>query len=157
MTTPLPDIDPALPAIDPAAMTEFNRLLIGQFRACRGRLSGQLADAPVLLLTTVGAKSGRAHTTPLGFSRDGRRYVVAASKAGAPANPDWYRNLLANAAATVETGTETFTAHSTIANGEERIRLFGLLAAQWPMQLDYQQKATRQIPVVILERLSVSR
>jgi deazaflavin-dependent oxidoreductase (nitroreductase family) len=153
MTTPLPDIDPALPATDPAAMNEFNRLLIDQFRACRGRLTGQLAGAPVLLLTTVGAKSGQAHTTPLGFVRDGRRYIVAASKAGALTNPDWCCNLFANPAATVETGTETFTAHSTIANGEERIRLFKLLAAQWPMQLGYQQKTTRRIPVVILERL----
>jgi deazaflavin-dependent oxidoreductase (nitroreductase family) len=153
MTTRLPDIDPALPATDPAAMNAFNRLLIDQFRASRGMLTGQLAGAPILLLTTTGAKTGRRHTTPLGYLRDGQRHVVAASRAGAPANPHWYANLLANPAASVETGIETFDARATIAEGAERSRLFGQLAAQWPMQLDYQQKTTRQIPVVILERL----
>jgi deazaflavin-dependent oxidoreductase (nitroreductase family) len=152
MPARLPDIDPALPATDPAAMNAFNRLLIDQFRACQGALTGQLAGAPILLLTTTGARTGRRHTTPLGYVRDGQRHVVAASKAGAPANPDWYVNLLASPAASVETGTETFAARAAIAEGAERSRLFGLLAAQWPMQLGYQQKTTRQIPVVILER-----
>jgi deazaflavin-dependent oxidoreductase (nitroreductase family) len=149
MNTPLPDIDPSLPATDPAAMKEFNQLLIDEFRA-RG---GQLAGAPVLLLNTVGAKSGRARTTPLGYIRDEERYVVAASKAGAPTNPDWYYNLVASPAATVEIGTGTFDVCSRVAEGEERRRLFGQLAAQWPMQAGYQQKTLRQIPVVILERL----
>jgi deazaflavin-dependent oxidoreductase (nitroreductase family) len=153
MTTPLPDIDPSLPATDPAAMKEFNQLLIDEFRARGGRLSGQLAGAPVLLLTTVGAKSGRARTTPLGYIRDEGRYVVAASKAGAPTNPDWYCNLVASPTATVEIGTGTFDVRSTVAEGEERRRLFGQLASQWPMQAGYQQKTTRQIPVVVLERL----
>jgi deazaflavin-dependent oxidoreductase (nitroreductase family) len=153
MTTPLPDIDPSLPATDPAAMKEFNQLLIAEFRARGGRLSGQLAGAPVLLLNTVGAKTGRVRTTPLGYIRDAGRYVVAASKAGAPTNPDWYHNLLASPAAAVETGTGTLEVRSTVAEGEERSRLFGQLAAQWPMQADYQKKTTRQIPVLILEPL----
>jgi deazaflavin-dependent oxidoreductase (nitroreductase family) len=109
MTTRLPDIDPALPATDPAAMNAFNRLLIDQFRACQGTLIGQLAGAPILLLTTTGARTGRRHATPLGYVHDGKRHIVAASKAGAPANPDWYANLLANPAARVETGTEPST------------------------------------------------
>jgi len=153
MNTSLPDIDPSLPATDPAAMNKFNQLLIDQFRARGGKLSGQLAGAPVLLLNTVGAKTGRARTTPLGYIRDEGRYVVAASKAGAPANPDWYYNLAACPAATVEIGTGTFDVRSRVAQGEERSRLFRLLAVQWPMQVGYQQKTTRQIPIVVLERL----
>jgi deazaflavin-dependent oxidoreductase (nitroreductase family) len=152
LDTPLPDIDPALPVTDPAAMKEFNQLLIDQFRARGGRLTGQLAGAPLLLLNTVGAKSGRAHTTPLGYIRDAGRYVVAASNAGAPTNPAWYHNLLARPTATVELGPDRFDVRSRVAEGEERGRLFQQLAAQWPMQLDCQQKTSRQIPVVVLER-----
>lgn len=153
MSTSLPDIDPSLPATDPTAMNQFNQLLIAEFRAHGGRLSGQLADAPILLLNTVGAKSGQARTTPLGYIRDQGRYVVAASKAGAPANPDWYHNLAACPTATVETGTNTVNVRARVTQGEERSRLFQQLAAQWPMQVGYQQKTTRQIPIVVLERL----
>lgn len=153
MTTPLPDIDPSLPRTDPAAMNKFNQALIAEFRARGGQLSGQLTGAPILLLNTIGAKTGKARTTPLGYIRDQGRYVVAASKAGAPTNPDWYHNLAAGLAATVETGTDTIAVRSTVAQGDERRRLFQQLAAQWPMQLDYQQQTTRQIPVVVLERL----
>ena len=154
MSTSLPDIDPSLPATDPVAMNKFNQLLIDQFRARGGKLGGQLAGAPILLLNTVGAKTGRARTTPLGYIRDEGRYVVAASKAGAPANPDWYYHLAACPTATVEIGTDTFDVRSAVAQGKERSRLFQLLAVQWPMQVDYQQKTTRQIPIVVLERLA---
>ena len=122
MNTSLPDIDPSLPATDPAAMNKFNQLLIDQFRARGGKLSGQLAGAPILLLNTVGAQTGRARTTPLGYIRDEGRYVVAASKAGVPANPDWYYNLAACPTATVETGTGTLDVRSRVAQGEERSR-----------------------------------
>src|SRR5262245_39064657 len=134
-------------------MNRFNQLLIAEFRARRGQLSGQLTGAPILLLNTVGAKTGRARTTPLGYIRDQGRYVVAASKAGAPTNPDWYYNLASRPTATVETGTDTIAVRTRVAHGEERIRLFQQLATQWPMQLDYQQQTTRLIPVVVLERL----
>jgi len=153
VTTSLPDIDPSLPRTDPAAMNRFNQLLIAEFRARRGQLSGQLTGAPILLLNTVGAKTGKTRTTPLGYIRDQGRYVVAASKAGGATNPDWYHNLAATPTATVETGADTITVRGTVAQGEERSRLFNQLAAQWPMQLDYQQQTTRQIPVVVLERL----
>jgi deazaflavin-dependent oxidoreductase (nitroreductase family) len=153
VNTTLPDIDPSLPATDPVAMNHFNQLLIAEFRVRGGKLTGQLDGTPILLLNTVGAKTGRARTTPLGYIRDEGRYVVAASKAGAPANPDWYYNLAASPTATVEIGTDTFHVRSTVAQGEERSRLFQQLAVQWPMQVDYQQKTTRQIPIVVLERL----
>jgi deazaflavin-dependent oxidoreductase (nitroreductase family) len=153
MTTSLPDIDPSLPRTDPAAMNEFNQLLITEFRARRGQLSGQLTGAPILLLTTVGAKTGKTRTTPLGYICDHGRYIVAASKAGAATNPDWYHNLTARPAATVETGTATLAVRSSVAHGEQRSRLFQRLAEQWPMQLDYQRQTTRQIPVVVLEPL----
>lgn len=154
MKTTLPDIEPTLAATDSVAMEEFNQLLIAEFRAGGGRLTGQLAGAPVLLLNTVGAKSGAPRTTPLSYVRDGDSYVIVASKAGAPSNPAWYHNLLATPRATVEVGSERFEVRSRVVEGKERDRLFQHMATQWPMVLDYQQATARRIPVVVLERLS---
>lgn len=133
---------------------EINHALIVEFRATAGNIGGMFAGAPVLLLTTTGAKSGEPRTTPLLHTRDGDRYVLLASKAGAPTNPAWYHNLLANPRATVELGNETFTAVSAVVEGEERDRLFANQAAQLPMFAGYQQQTSRRIPVVVLKRLS---
>jgi deazaflavin-dependent oxidoreductase (nitroreductase family) len=106
MNTSLPDIDPMLAATDLAAMAAFNRQLVTEFRANAGRIGGQLAGAPILVLTHVGAKTGRLRLTPLGFvpHRDG--FIVAASKSGASTNPTWYHNLLATPNASVEVGAQ---------------------------------------------------
>jgi len=111
------------------------------------------ANAPMLLLTTTGAKTGQSRTTPLVYSKDGDRIVVIASMARAPNNPDWYHNLRAHPTATVELGTRKFLVKATVTAGEERERLFNRQAEQLPVFNDYRKKTARQIPVFVLERV----
>lgn len=132
---------------------DFNRPIIEEFRANGGKVGGQFANVPLLLLTTTGARSGRAHTSPLAYTKDGNRIVVIASKAGAPTNPAWYHNLLAYPTATVELGSERFQVKAVLTTGEERQRLFNRQAEQMPLFAGYQKKTTRQIPVIVLERV----
>jgi deazaflavin-dependent oxidoreductase (nitroreductase family) len=131
---------------------DFNQQVIAEFRANGGKVGGPFAGSPLLLLTTTGAKSGQLRTTPLVHTMDGDRIVIIASKGGAPTNPDWYRNLVANPTATVEMGTEKFQVRARVAEGEERQRLYDHQAALMPNFAEYQTKTTRQIPVVVLER-----
>ncbi len=130
---------------------EFNANLIKEFRANGGTVGGQFAGAPMILITTKGAKSGQERTTPLVYTRDGDNYVIIASKGGAPTNPAWYHNLVANPEATAEVGTETFRVRARVAGGEERQRLYDAQAALMPNFAEYQKKTSRQIPVVVLE------
>jgi len=129
----------------------FNKDVIKQFRANGGQVPGR--KYPVILLTTTGAKSGLPRTTPLNYSTDGDRIVVIASKAASPTHPDWYHNLLANPEAIIEIGTQKFRVRATVAEGEERERLFNAQAALMPFFAAYQQQTTRQIPVIIFERI----
>ena len=129
----------------------FNPAVIEQCRAHGGHVPGR--QDPVLVLTTTGATSGVPRTTPLKYSLDGDRIVVIASKAASPTHPDWDHHLVANPQATVEIGTETFPVCATIAAGEERARLFNAQAALMPLFADYQQQPTRQIPVMVFERM----
>ena len=135
-------------------MNDFNRAIIEEFRANGGKVGGPFEGAPVLLLTTTGAKSGERRTTPVMYLPDGERMVIFASKGGAPTNPAWYHNLLANPIATVEVGAETIDATAVVTTGEERDRLFETQAALHPQFSEYAQKTTRQIPVIALERSS---
>jgi deazaflavin-dependent oxidoreductase (nitroreductase family) len=134
-------------------LNEFNQQVIREFRANQGKVGGQLANMPVLLLTTTGAKSGRALTRPLVYTTDGGRLIVLASFAGGPKNPPWYHNLVANPVATVELGSERFRVRAAVTAGEERQRLFDRQAEQMPIFADYQQKTSRQIPVIVLTRI----
>ena len=134
-------------------LNDFNQQVISEFRANQGKVGGQLANMPVLLLTTTGAKSGRTLTKPLVYTTDGDRIVVLASFAGGPKNPPWYHNLVANPVATVELGSERFRVQAAVTAGEERQRLFDRQAAQMPIFAEYQQKTTRQIPVIVLKRI----
>src|SRR5690349_17542604 len=106
------------------AMAEFNQKVIEEFRTNGGKVGGAFAGAPMILVTHKGAKSGKTHTTPLVYSLDGDRFVIIASKAGAPTNPAWYHNLVAHPEATVEVGSERFTAKAVEVKGAERDRLF---------------------------------
>jgi deazaflavin-dependent oxidoreductase (nitroreductase family) len=101
---------------------DWNQKIIEEFRSSGGQVGGQFAGAPVLILTSTGAKTGQKRTTPMMYLRDGDRMAVFASKAGAPTNPDWYHNLVANPRATVEVGTETFEVEAEVATREERDR-----------------------------------
>jgi deazaflavin-dependent oxidoreductase (nitroreductase family) len=131
---------------------DWNSKIIEEFRANEGKIGGQFEGAPLLLLTTTGAKSGRHHTTPVMYLPDGDRLVVFASKAGAPTNPAWYHNLVANPEASVEVGTDNFPVKATVLQGEERDRLYNEQATRYPGFRDYEQKTTRVIPVIALER-----
>ena len=130
----------------------FNRQLIEEFRANGGKVGGMFAGAPLLLLTTTGAKSGQQRVAPLAYTTDNGCLVVIASKGGAPTHPDWFHNLRANPEATVEVGTESYPVRATIPEGAERQRLFDQMAGQMPNFAEYQRNTTRKIPVVVLER-----
>ena len=133
-------------------MAEFNQKVIDEFRSSGGKLSGQMAEAPMIIITHKGAKSGNTYTSPLVYSKDGDRYVIIASKGGAPNNPSWYHNLIAHPEVTVEIGTEKFTAKAHEVKGAERDRLFEAQAKMMPVFSEYQQKTARKIPVIVLER-----
>jgi len=132
---------------------QFNLKVIEEFRANDGKVAGPFAGMPMILMTVAGAKSGKTYTTPLVYSKDGNRFVIIASMAGAPINPDWYHNVKANPKVTLEIGAERFEAKATIMSGEERERLFNAQAAIMPIFNDYRKKTTRQIPVIALERV----
>ncbi|MDQ1533211.1 MAG: hypothetical protein QOF28_972 [Actinomycetota bacterium] len=137
-----------------AEVTDWNRAIIEEFRANGGKVGGQFAGAPLLVLTTTGAKTGKQRTHPLVYLPDGDRLIVFASKGGAPTSPDWYHNLVANPTATVEVGNETFEVKATELTGEERDRIYAKQAELMPGFAEYQDKTTRTIPVVALERVS---
>ena len=135
-----------------ADQNDYNRQLIEDFRANRGKNGGPFAGRPLLLLTTTGAKSGQRRTTPMMFIPDGDRLLVIASNVGAPAHPDWYRNLVAHPDVTVEVGTETFDATAVVTQGAERDRLWTRIVELYPFFTGHQAKTTRQIPVIALSR-----
>jgi deazaflavin-dependent oxidoreductase (nitroreductase family) len=132
---------------------EFNKGVVEGFRANGGEVPGRWKNQPLLLLTTIGARSGQPRTAPLLYSTDGDRYVVIASKGGEPTHPDWYRNLVANPNVTLEVGNETFPARAEVATGAERRRLFDQQAAQMPFFAEYERNTPREIPVVVLSRV----
>jgi deazaflavin-dependent oxidoreductase (nitroreductase family) len=131
---------------------DWNRRIIEEFRTNKGKVGGPFEGAPLLLLTTTGAKSGQQRTTPLVYMADGDRMLIFASKAGAPTNPDWYHNLVAHPQVTVEVGTETLNVTAVVITGEERDRLYAKQAAINPGFAEYETKTTRKIPVIALER-----
>jgi deazaflavin-dependent oxidoreductase (nitroreductase family) len=132
--------------------SEQNKFIIAEYRASGGNLGGYFADKPLLLLTTVGAKTGIHHTHPLGYLQDGDRYVVFGSVVGAPKNPDWYHNLIAHPEVVVEVGPDTFDAVATVTEGAEREALYARHAASHPEWAQYQTRTTRKFPVVGLTR-----
>lgn len=136
-----------------ADLNDWNASIIAEFRANAGKVGGSFANAPMVLITTRGARTGKQRTNPLVCLPDGDRLVVFASKGGAPTNPDWYYNLRANPEVTVEFGSETFATRAVIVDGAERERLFGELARRFPAFAQYQAKTTRRIPVIVLERV----
>ncbi len=131
----------------------FQQALIADIREHGRPTGGPMAGRPIMILTTTGAKSGEPRTSVVTYTHDGDRYVIAASKGGAPTNPAWYHNLLANPEATVETDGETFRVRAAEARGAERDRLWEQHATERPEFRDYPTKTTRVIPVLVLDRL----
>jgi deazaflavin-dependent oxidoreductase (nitroreductase family) len=133
-------------------MSDWNTQIIEEFRAHEGRVGGQFDGAPLLLLHTVGAKTGRERVNPMMYlDLDGRRFVFA-SKAGADTDPDWYHNLVAHPEVTVEVGTETYTAQAKPVDRAERDRIYAEQARRYSGFADYEAKTARVIPVVELVR-----
>jgi deazaflavin-dependent oxidoreductase (nitroreductase family) len=134
-------------------MTDFNAGIIEEFRANHGMVGGGFAGAPLVLLTTKGAKSGATRINPLMSltTADGTLHVFA-SKGGAPTNPDWYYNLKANPEVTVEFGDDRFTAIATEVTGEERDKIYAELASKFAAFRDYEKQTDRKIPVIALMR-----
>lgn len=137
---------------DPAGTNDFNQQIIEEFRAHDGVVGGPFEGSSLLLLTTTGAKTGRSHTTPVVCSTDGDRVFVIASKAGADTHPAWFHNLVANPTVTVELGTEQFDATAVVAEEADRARLYAEVVKVMPGFGEYQEKTSRTIPVVFLDR-----
>jgi deazaflavin-dependent oxidoreductase (nitroreductase family) len=132
-------------------MSDRNEAVIAEFRANSGKVKA-FAEQPLLLLTHRGARTGIERTNPVAYFPDDDRYVIVASKGGAPTSPDWYHNLVANPRATIEVGTERFDVIARVAEDDERERLWTMITARNHWFGVYQEKATRTIPVVVLER-----
>ncbi|MFJ3516445.1 MULTISPECIES: nitroreductase/quinone reductase family protein [unclassified Streptomyces] len=133
-------------------MSSFNHTVIEEFRANAGRVGGPFEGSELILLTTTGARSGKPHTTPLGFAREGGVLLVVGSAGGADRHPDWYRNLLARPLVQVETGTEEYEAVAVPAEGALRDELFARIVRAEPGYGEYQARTRRVIPVVALQR-----
>ena len=135
-------------------MSDWNKAIIEEFRANKGKVGGYFERTNLLLLHTKGAKSGLERVNPLAYIIDDDRYVVIASKGGADTNPDWYRNLLTNPEVSVEVGTEQFEAIATAASEPERTKLYEKMEATNPGFTEYKQKTSRVIPVITVTRKS---
>jgi len=135
-------------------MSEWNDKIIAEFRANEGRVGGNFAGAPLLLLHSTGAKSGQERVNPMMYQAVGDSFAVFASKAGADTNPDWYHNLLANPRAQIEVGTDSFEVTARTATDDEREPIWSAQKADYSGFAGYEQKTSRQIPVVILEQVS---
>lgn len=131
-------------------VNERNKKIIEEFRANGGKVGGGFAGKTLVLVHTKGAKTGRERINPLASVKDDGRYVVIASKGGAPTHPDWYHNIVANPFVTVETGKETFQARAAVAEEPERTRLYNKMVEMLPAFDDYRRKTRRQIPVMVL-------
>jgi deazaflavin-dependent oxidoreductase (nitroreductase family) len=127
---------------------------VERYRATGGKEGHDWRGTTVLLLTTTGHRSGKTRTTPLIYQQDGDdRYVVVASQGGAPDHPGWFKNLMADPHAQLQVWADQFEATATVAEGEERERLWQLMAATWPAYDKYQTRTDREIPVVVLTRI----
>jgi deazaflavin-dependent oxidoreductase (nitroreductase family) len=132
----------------------WNEKIIEEFRANAGKVGGPFEGKSLLLLHTVGAKSGQERVNPVACTRDGDRLVIIASKGGAPTNPDWYYNILAHPQVTVETGVEQFKAQAVVTPEPDRTRLYNKMVEMMPGFAEYQQKTRRIIPVITLTRMN---
>jgi deazaflavin-dependent oxidoreductase (nitroreductase family) len=133
-------------------MADFNTTIIDEFRSHQGEVGGRFTGATLLLMTTHGAKTGKESVIPVVYTKDADKFVIVASKGGAPNNPGWYYNLLAHPQITIEVGTEKFQVHAVNITGKERDRLFDQHANKFPYFNEYKNKTTRVIPVFVLKR-----
>jgi deazaflavin-dependent oxidoreductase (nitroreductase family) len=134
-----------------AERSDFNQRIVEEFRGNAGKVGGPFEGATLLLLHTTGAKTGRPRVNPVAYQAVGDGFAVFGSKGGAPTNPDWYYNLLANPNTTVEVGTDTVPVRARVAKDEERDRIWEKQKHVMAGFADYETKTSRQIPVIVLE------
>ena len=132
------------------SMADFNQQVITEFRDSAGKVGGMFDGKALLLLHHVGAKSGTDRIAPLVYLPDGDRYVIFASKGGAPEHPGWFHNLKAHPETEIEVGTEKIRVVATVVSGDERERLYSTMVEGERQFGEYQEKTTRQIPVIAL-------
>jgi deazaflavin-dependent oxidoreductase (nitroreductase family) len=130
---------------------DWNRNVIEEFRTNDGVVGGMFEGKPLLLLHHTGAKTGTERVNPLVYLRDGDKYVIFASKAGAPTSPDWYHNLVANPSTTIEVGIQTIPVTARVVDGAEREQLWAKQKDVAPQFAEYEAKTDRVIPVIVLE------
>ena len=133
--------------------TAFNQRIIKEFRENGGKSGPPFDQSPLMLLGTIGAKSGAARTNPLVYVEDAGRMIIVASFAGAAKSPPWFHNLKANPEVTVEVGTDKYQARATIVDEPDRSRLYKKMEDAMPIFTEYQAKTDRVIPVIALERI----
>jgi deazaflavin-dependent oxidoreductase (nitroreductase family) len=133
-------------------MSDWNEKIIAEFRANEGRVGGNFEGAPLLLLHSTGARTGKERVNPMMYQAVGDSFAVFASKAGADTNPDWFHNLKANPEARIEVGTETLDVRARVLGAEERAPIWEEQKARYPGFADYESKTDRVIPVVMLDR-----
>lgn len=133
---------------------DWNKQIIEEFRANDGKVGGNFKHLTLMLLHTTGAKSGLPRINPVATVKDGDQYIIMASKGGAPDNPDWYYNLVANPQVSVEVGTQKFEALARVTEGSERQELFEKMSTKYPQFAEYQRNTSRVIPVITLTRRS---
>ncbi len=131
---------------------DWNKKIIEEFRANGGKVGGQFEGAPLLIMHTTGAKSGKERVIPVMYQAVGDDFAVFASKAGAPSNPDWYHNLVAHPDVTIEVGNDTVAVRARVAKGDERQTIWTRQKEEYPQFAGYEEATTREIPVVVLER-----
>ena len=137
-----------------ADTNDWNAQIIEEFRTNGGKVGGNFDGAPLLLLHTIGAKTGQERVHPVMYLPVDDRYAVFASKAGAPEHPAWFHNLTAHPEVTVEMGKETFRARATVAQRAERDKLYAQQSKLYPGFAEYEAKTDRVIPVVLLDRVT---
>jgi deazaflavin-dependent oxidoreductase (nitroreductase family) len=131
--------------------SDWNTGIIEEFRANDGKVGGSFEGSTLLLLHTTGARTGNEHVTPVMYRQVGDCYAVFASKGGAPNNPDWFHNLVANPSVRAEIGTQTLPLTARVVKGDEREQIWIAHKAANPGFAEYEKKTARQIPVVLLE------
>ena len=134
-----------------AAANDWNSKIIEEFRANQGKVGGPFAGAALLLLHTVGARTGQPRVNPVMYQPVGGSYAVFASKGGAPTHPDWYHNLLAHPQVSAEIGAQTVPLVARVAEGAERDSIWDRQKREHPGFADYETKTARQIPVIVLD------
>jgi deazaflavin-dependent oxidoreductase (nitroreductase family) len=129
-------------------MSDWNSGVIAEFRKNHGKVGGQFEGATLLLITHKGARTGKSRTNPVMYLKEGDRYIVFASKGGAPTNPDWYHNLKAHPDVKIEVGKETIDARAEEITGKERDRIYAEQASRYPQFAQYQRQTKRTIPII---------